>query len=612
MAVLCDNITEFPTALDTSPIQYDIFLKEQLVGLYFYITRTKSHQNLDIVRTSLGTVLDVFKKNLSTNPGLMPYFKLFYRMVGQTRDMFYGKGEHELTYMMLWEWYKRYPVLAIYAVHRLVLDGFGSWRDIKYLCHYLKEQGNKSQSFVDSCVKLMNQQLRTDLETWKFSVNARSRKFISNVAKWIPREHKKFDWLYELLVIDWAKTACPWILSTTSCSYDSYLAAKLKCKRLYRKQVSLLNKALDTTQIKLCSNNRDNIIPANVSSYTLMKQPKLLFSDDLCSQNFKIYLDKKFEDFAQLRSLRVNAQSASPCTDGSTALPSGGGILNGVQRCNSGLRTSGNPCLRYKHLPLSYFVKQAMGVSLEDTYRMDLLNHRWNILSKSISNKKLENLLPILDMGYSIQMNDAEAFYTAIGLAILVAERTTFGKRILVIDNKPCWVNLEDCATFVSMVKTLDAETSSKRSTYVDFNKGMDMVILGLTTYNLCDPNRTQQLYKDVENLRVILFSNFDDLHICNRLIKRFTTEFASSSPQFIFWNLGKNNIENTELPFDYDSASLFLSGFSPSLISSINRSRCSYDTPYSMVSNILNNERYACFENYIDSMIGVGNSASQ
>jgi len=124
MAVLCDNITEFPTALDTSPIQYDIFLKEQLVGLYFHITRTKSHQKLDIVRTSLGTVLDVFKKNLSTNPGLMPYFKQFYRMVGQTRDMFYGKGEHELTYMMLWEWYKRYPVLAIYAVHRLVLDGF--------------------------------------------------------------------------------------------------------------------------------------------------------------------------------------------------------------------------------------------------------------------------------------------------------------------------------------------------------------------------------------------------------------------------------------------------------------------------------------------------------
>ena len=582
MAVFFDNITEFPTALDASPIQYDTFLKEQLVGLYFHITRTKSNQKLDIVRTSLGTVLDVFKKNLSINPGLMPYFKLFYRMIGQTRDMFYGKSEHDLTYMMLWEWYKRYPVLAIYAVHRLVLDGLGSWRDIKYLCHYLKEQGPKSQSFVDSCVRLMNQQLRTDLETWKFSVNARSRNCISNVAKWIPREHKKFDWLYELLVIDWAKTTCPWILSTTSCSYDSYLAAKLKCKRLYRKQVSLLNKALDTTQIKLCSNQRDNIIPANVSAYTLMKQPKLLFSDDICSQHFKTYLDKKFEDF----TLRVNAQ-----------------------RSNSGLRTTGNPC---SVLPVSYFVKHAMTLSLEDSYKINLLNYHWKILSKSISNKKLENLLPILDMGYSIQMNDAEAFYTAIGLAILVAERTTFGKRILVIDNKPCWVNLEDCNTFVSMVKTLDMETTSNRSTYVDFNKGMDMVILGLTTYNLCLPNRIQQLYKDIENLRIILFSNFDDLNICNRLIKRFTTEFANSSPQFIFWNLGAGDIENTELPCDYDSSSIFLSGFSPSLLSCINRARSSYDTPYSMVSNILSHERYACFEKYIDSITEVGNSMRQ
>jgi hypothetical protein len=491
-------------------------------------------------------------------------------MVGQTRDLFYGKGEHDLTYMMIWEWYKRYPTLAIYAVYRLVLGGLGSWRDIKYLCCYLRSQGGeKAVGFIDICISFMNQQLKTDLETWKFSENARSRNHISNVAKWIPREHKKFDWLYELLALNWAKTEYPYIMATTRCSYDSYLAAKSKCKRLYRKQISLLNRALDTTQIKLCSGQRDFIIPENVSTRTLMTQPGLVFSDDICSQNFKKYFDKKFSDF------------------------------------DIGKSGGGSPII----LPtLAYFVKKALSISktpafndkgngyhtlenYEDDYRIDLLDKQWKVLSKSISKKKLENILPMLDMSYSIQKNDAEAFYSAVGLAILIAERSTFGKRILVIDHTPTWVNLDEYSSFFSMVRELESVTTSARFTIPDFNKGLDMIMLGIVS---CGES---VLTKVANDIRIVILSNFDRHIDDGRII-------SPSSPQFIFWNVGTQDIDDIRIPGGIHQTNLFMSGFSPNLIDAISSKREPMETPYSMVCSILNNNRYFAFENYIDKLV--------
>jgi hypothetical protein len=570
---------EFPTVIEACPIKTDSFLQEQLVCLYFYLTRAKGDKKLSVLREKLGNVLDIFKQNLGSNPGIMVYFKLFYRMVGQTRDLLYGKGEHDLTYMMLWEWYKRYPTLAIYATYRLVLDGFGSWRDIKYLCDYLRSYGGaKSVGFIDICVSLMNQQLRTDLETWKFSINARSRNHISNVAKWIPREHKKFDWLYELLAMDWAKTEFPYIMATTHCSYDSFLAAKSKCKRLYRKQISLLNKALDTTQIKQCSRQREAIIPANVSTRTLMTQPGLVFSDDLCSHNFKKYFDKKFSDF------------------------------------DTGKVGSGSPTI---FPTLFYFVKTALMILKDDSpndYRLDLLDKQWKVLSKSISNKKLENLLPILDMSYSIQKDDAESLYTAIGLAILIAERSTFGKRVLVIDHTPTWVNLEECPTFFSMVTEINSATEESRFTIPDFNKGIDMIMIAIASYNIDDPNRSKHLIKDIENLRLLIISNFDgfigESNVYSRCIGTSETvgksETTATSPsQFILWNVGTQNIEDIHLPGTIHQTNLiFMSGSSPHLIRDISHKRDYAMTPYRMVCSILNSDRYSCFENYIDRVI--------
>jgi len=579
---------------------YESYLQEELVAIYFHLTRCKSSQKINILREHLQQVLDFIKINIKTYPEMMNYLKLFYRLIGQTRDLLHGKGEHDLTYMMIWVWYQKYPVLAIFAIHQLVSDfdesrnhiAFGSWRDIKYLCQYLREQGSQTKQLIDYCVSFMNRQFKKDLETWKFSNNPHSREHISNVAKWIPREYKKFDWLYELLVLDWAKTTHPSILASSLDSETSYFDAVMKCKRLYRKQVSLLNKGLDTPQIKLCDKNRDNINPNNVSVYTMMKQPKLVFDEDLCSQKFKEYFDKKCMDFDFGLGLGLEMGSVSSSLEG---------IKN-----HSVL------------LPLSYLIKEAVGLIRQkypSDYKSNYLDKQWKILSKTIPNRGFENLLPILDMSFTIQMHDSESFYTAIGLALLIAERTSFGKRILVMDHSATWVNLDgdsdalcdSCNSFVSMVEKLYYLTLSNRSTIVNYDKVIDMIIIGLnfSSNKNKKKNNNKKLDINIENLRLIFLSDFSNMErrVFERIDNRFLNEY-NCSPQFIFWNLGSHKIHDLVVPCPiHQKNTILLSGFSANLIKVLNIRGVEGDniTPYNTICNILNNIRYDIFEFYIE-----------
>jgi len=576
---------------------YDSYLQEELVAIYFHLTRSKSSKKINILREHLEEVLDFIKRNIKTYPEMMNYLKLFYRLIGQTRDLLHGKGEHDLTYMMIWVWYQKYPVLAIFAIHRFVSDfdesrnhiAFGSWRDIKYLCQYLREQGSQTKQLIDYCVSLMNRQFKKDLETWKFSNNPRSREHISNVAKWIPREYKKFDWLYELLVLDWAKTTHPCILASSLDCKNSYFDAVLKCKRLYRKQVSLLNKGLDTPQIKLCDKNRDNINPNNVSVYTMMKQPKLVFDEDLCSQKFKDYFEKKCMDFDL--GLELGSEISS---------------LEGIK----------NHCVL---LPLSYLIKEAVGLIRQkcpSDYKSIYLDKQWKILSKTILDRGFENLLPILDMSFTIQMHDSESFYTAIGIALLIAERTSFGKRILVMDHSATWVNLDDdsdalcdsCNSFVSMVEKLYYSTLSNRSTIVNYDKVIDMIIVGLNFSSNKKKNKNKKPDMNIENLRLVFLSDFYNMErgVFERIDNRFLIEYKCS-PQFIFWNLGTHKIHDLVVPCPiHQKNTILLSGFSANLIKVLNNGGFDVNdikdiTPYNTICNILNDRRYDIFEFYIE-----------
>jgi len=212
----------------------------------------------------------------------------FYCLLFYTRDKYEGKGERTLSYLLIMAFYDVYPVLAIYAVHEFVRNSYksldtevyesvcshaiGSWKDMIAICDFLREHSKRRDKhpLIDICIEMVVLQLIKDNHTWKFSIRAMNPQYISNVAKWIPREHKKYDWLFHRFATCWAKKVYPHILNTAN-TPESRERAATKCKRLFRKQISYLNKQLHTPEIRMTQGFWDTIEPLHIPIGTYMK-----------------------------------------------------------------------------------------------------------------------------------------------------------------------------------------------------------------------------------------------------------------------------------------------------------------------------------------------------
>jgi hypothetical protein len=383
---------------ELKPLLLDVFFQEELMVLYFYSVRS-CPENLVLLEKRIDQVLQMLEIHFTKYDH---FIDLFYNLVLYIRKT----GEHDLTYMMIWKWYHYFPFLAKQLIKECL-----NWRDVIYFCHYVSchMKNNKvlGEAMIEYCVRVINKQFISDMETWRFSIHAGSREHISNVAKWIPRENKRFSWLYELLVLDWIKYACPYLLQTTTRSH-SYEAAILKGKRLYRKKVATLNKALQTVQIKQCSKQLSDISPKVISKHTSIKQPKLM---ERIKEN-KDYSSSREPD------LFLQKRHSYP-------------------------------------LPISYFIKEALTGSIS-------IHDQWHTFSKmySLNDKKnIEHMLPILDISDKIQSESNDTYYNAIGLALLICEHTST-MRILAIGENPIWISLDPNMTFIERVNLIHEKCS--------------------------------------------------------------------------------------------------------------------------------------------------------
>jgi hypothetical protein len=529
---------DFP---ELEPIDLDAYFKQQIIYFYTNLTRKTSNTNVIELSQKLVDVLRTLKTQIRQNRDYIKYLELFYRMIGQTRDISNGKGEHELSYMMILAFYDVFPTLSIYAIHRFCkpiycISAVGSWRDIKYLCEHVRLYSYKKENheIISICIKLMNSQLKSDLETWKFSVNAGSRKHISNVAKWVPREKKKFNWLFEMLVIDWIRTNAPYMFENIT---DSWISAITKAKRIYRKKVVSLNKILDTTEIKQCSQKIDEIDPKNIACYTSMKQRALIYTARF-NGPFEPVRDNK------------NHQN---------------------------------------HYPIAFFIKEAMRlIGTTDIYEIELLNKQWTWFSKTIPTYGFENTLSILDVSFNMQKMDAESFYSAIGYAILIAERSNFGKRILAVDHQPTWINFNEGATFLSIVENICSKLKSNMNTTSNMDRAMELLVLSMI--------ETRSTKRFMKNMTLILLSNLANPDTCIETIKKY----GYPSPNIILWTMDKHNIRE---PINGVVFSGMSNGILKSLSAFISNTKTNNSSNFENISFILNNPRYDVFGTYLKKL---------
>jgi hypothetical protein len=410
--------------------------------------------------------------------------------------------------MMIYVWYDFFPELAFHALASLNDDTnnthpYGSWKDIKYFCNYYKDKtGNEEHFLIKECIKLINYQLLIDY----YSEN----KNISLLAKWIPREKsKKFGWLFSYLAYDFFNHYIQ-----TAKSLYSIINAKKKCKADYRKIISYLNKKLETLEIKLCEKKWSTIQFEKVSSIALNKQKKA-------------FLNKKNEPTEDRKICEVNFQNF---------------ILNSKNNISK---------INVNQIGMNDFTKSAFSIlnelkknngiySEKLELEKELLNMQWK--EHSFQTNSLGNIIPIIDLSSSMV---GEPMNTGIALGIRVAEKSTLGKRVIILSNTPKWLNLEDKTTFLECVdEVMKNEIEINSNLYAVFDLLLETIVeVKMSLENIC-------------NLSIVIFSDMQ-IDSVNSIYKTSIYEKISEKykniglllykiplkvPTILFWNLSSGN----------------------------------------------------------------------
>lgn len=566
---------DFPVLVNY--VDYPSFFQEELVFFYFHLIRIQNYSEFTNFSNRYDTVLRLLKQQMEIDKNsTLPHLILFYKLIANIRDIHHGKGEHDISYMMIWKLYRYFPTLAIYMIHRFVQTTeqqyyvYGSWRDIKYLCEFIRQNSRHQEqdSLIQSCIELVNFQLKQDLDTWKCSANSMDRRYISNIAKWIPRENNKFGWLFDLLALHWGKTHYPHIMKS-AIDFTSQMKASTKYKQLYRKNVSYLNKALDTIEIKLCAERRHLIEPQNMTLCNVAKYQNLAFydSDDddkiKCSQLISDYFQKKY-------SLIIQPEK-------------------GYYKYNTS-----------SSLPIYAYVKQAISFiekhGCTENSQFLLLNKQWDYLSTPLTQSFISDMLPIIDISSTMRTHDDDPLYAAIGYAILISQHSTIKNRFIAVDNVPIWIQFDDNMTFIHKVKRVIEMISSLYSTKSSFIDAFHLIGKSLQ-FNSSDFN--------TQNLQFVIFSTFTeqseyvDSALYHNIINTLSS-YTTYTPHIAFWNLSK--FDNTLMPCHFNQTKTkLISGFSPHLIYHLhNYTLSNVYTPYTTLQRILDGNQYQVLHDYI------------
>jgi hypothetical protein len=575
------NNSNFPS-LDSKQHVFSFF-KEELVFFYFHFTSNHKYTDFTYFSNRFDNVLSILKKQIHIDKqNTLPFLISFYKLIANTRDIHSGKGERDISYMMLWKLYCYFPSLATYLLYRFVLPiegqpyAYGSWRDIKYFCHFVKlySRYQENDTLIDICIELINTQLKKDLDMWKCSPNPMDSRFVSNVAKWIPRENKKFDWLFHKLADHWGKTHYPYIIKSVH-DYNSKIKSRNKYKLLYRKNVSFMNKAIDTVEIKLCANKRLLIKPDNIPLLCFNKYKNVVFNDSDNDEHLKC---------SQIITESIENKFNNPII-----------THNGYYKYNTS-----------SSLPIYYYVKEAISIiakyKCKDNSQFRILNKQWDFLSSSLNWVFDDFILPIIDISSSMRIYNDDPLYAAIGFAILISQHSSIKNRILAIDNVPIWIQLDDNMTFIHKVKTIIHNISSLYSTKTSYVQACNFIGNSFLQTSICDNN--------IRNLQFVFLSSFSKDHYDNYslydTISQTFSQYTNAIPHISFWNLSKHN--TNELPCKSEQyGTKILSGYSSHLISHLhNRNNSHFYNPYTTVYDILNKYQYQILEKYIQSIIDI------
>jgi hypothetical protein len=502
-------------------INIHTIIKKQIIFFYFCLTRKHNEKDKKDLSTLLDDLLYILKLSLYECDETVEieiyisYFILLYKLVAYTRDICVGKGERDLTYIMIEIWYKYFPVLAKNML-KTITEIYGSWKDLKYYCKYTKHE-----IMIDYSIELWNNQLEKDLLYF-------STEKISNVSKWIPREKSAFRWLFKKSAIDWYSRFY----------YEIPINININIiKKEYRQIISSFNHKLNTPQIKETQNKWNEIIPENISLTTKSKQYNTFININNSLSKERIQCKDQFETFFS-QNKKENEKEK-----------------------------------KMKSFHLGEYIKHP-----------HLQNQKyWNEIKKDILQTRKKDsreniyILPIVN----ISIVDPEEYIDAIAIGCMFTEISALQNRMIVYDNYVSWINLsnDDLETKINKIKQ---KTICKGSSSSILN-----AISLLTKQNM-----------DLTKLYIVIISDFsmESFDLDSKIKEMFGV-----SPKIIYWNVG------SKIPiFHLTEESVYISGSSSSTIKYVyeNIDNENMIDTYSLLNNIINQDRYLKVEEYFKNRI--------
>jgi hypothetical protein len=529
-------------------------IRENILQLFFQLTRTNRQESKDFICSLtdkiLSSLIRKYQDGLISKEEHREYMAVMYRIIGHTRDIIDGKGEYELSYLLLSRWNLFYPKLAEYALKLFVTSDnnsipYGSWKDIKLIYGL-----NPNSSLVEYGCHLIIHQLWLDVESDHPSL----------VAKWIPRENSKYGDLFNKLALMYFSHYV-----NTAKTPEKRRNAIAKAKMDFRKLIASLNHTLDTVQIKQCSHKWSEIDPSKQTSITMHKQKKAFLNIDKNGQQRNADEDRvccanRFKEF--VKSGEIKGQ----------------------------------------RIGVNDFTKEALKlIQCGQTYSDEatILNAQWKNHSKQTIASSLGKIIAMIDVSDTMV---GEPLNAAIGLGIRIAENSMFGKRVMTFSSEPKWINLTEQTHFIDMVKTIK-EFNCNWQLNCNFKDALNMIL---------DAIVSQQLKpEDVEDMALVILSDMQvDYMNNNSLMELIETQYAEAGmklwnkpfkvPHILFWNLRCT----TGFPcLSTQRNTSMLSGFSPVLLNYFcddGISALHSCTPWSILMGILKNKRYDPLEKYM------------
>jgi len=560
-------------------------IEDAIVQYHFQIVRG----NTENMRMNLIEIIERVQK--MDKDSQKRAFILLYKILAQTRDIIDGKGECQLSYMMIYTWWHYFPDLAFFAIRQFTMGDaivneegeeepahqYGSWKDIKYLCDYVYNiTYNSNHDIIHYC---------TDLVCYQIEIDNRKmfqREPISLCAKWVPRESSKYKWLFILIsrkyCAEYYKTAL------ASKNKDTMKKADLKSRMSMRRILTKMNKYLDTVQIKQCANIWDQIDHNKTTSITLIKQRKALLNQTMrgeqrscenhrivCAENFKMYIESKAEKGETIKGKRV---------------------------------------------AMADFTKEAIKIKSEehepdnlfDKTNKDILDSMWRDSSKDT--QALENAVVMCDTSGSMYGDPLDV---CIAMGIRIAEKSTLGKRVMTFSSTPSWLDISHIDSFVDMVDYIYRDMDSK-GLNTDFYKALDLLLNAIVEKKLDA--------ETVRNMSLVILSDmqidcgdkswnneslYDSIErkYCEAGIKAIGEPYKV--PLLVFWNLRQTDgfpvlakQKNTAM----------MSGFSPALLNDFcEKGVAAFEdyanyTPFRFLVESLSKPRYQCMEDEFVKML--------